>query len=249
MIRRPKDYRFFYTKGEVTPFTKEMTTVAVTNNNRSLLFYDEIKLKLPISLTHKHNLVFTLIQINTEKGKQTPKEQCTILGIGFTTILTNNRIPEKEITITLSKSLRSKYLNTDIETGQQLGNVDHKTTTLKFRLRLVSSINTSDRYLSNFFDACSRTDITTDKLISSMNGLSKIKKPSTMIQFLPVLLNKLLNLMQTRSAIATQILFAIVSFLHSAASITFQVRTLLSSYVYHAYDEPNNTESLHKKKR
>jgi hypothetical protein len=179
--------QLIYNKNHTEEFTDKIFT-SVQYHNKTPQFYDEIKIKLPARLSPRHNLLFTFYHVPCQVGKNAEE---FVVGYAFYPILVKGRILEKDIQIPIVSELPPKFLSSSASETMKNSVIDGKKIVIKFRIRLVSSVYTTDKHLNAFFQDYRKSKIDKAALSLSLQGLTKAK-PRVLLQFLPVVLTQLL---------------------------------------------------------
>ncbi|MGH0129684.1 UNVERIFIED_CONTAM: hypothetical protein FKN15_050581 [Acipenser sinensis] len=137
-------------KSSCTEFCREAYT-AVVYHNRSPDFYDEIKIKLPTTLTDHHHVLFTFYHVSCQQKQSTPLE--TAVGYTWIPMLQNGRIRTGQfcLPVSLEKPPQSySVLSPDVPLPGMKW-VDNHKGVFNVEVVSVSSIHTQDQYLDKFF--------------------------------------------------------------------------------------------------
>jgi hypothetical protein len=65
------------------------TSLSLQFDTNKITFFDELKINLPLSLTAKHHLLFTVVGI--EKDKKTGNARNSVIGYAFFPLLKNGK--------------------------------------------------------------------------------------------------------------------------------------------------------------
>jgi hypothetical protein len=229
--------KLIYNKNYTEDFTDKIYT-CVQYHNKTPQFYDEIKIKLPARLTPRHNLLFTFYHIPCQVGKNAEE---FVIGYAFYPILVKGRILEKDIQIPIASELPSKFLSPGAGEAMKNSVIDGKKIVIKFRIRLVSSIYTTDKYVNAFFQDYRKSKIDKTALSLSLQGLTKAK-PRVMLQFLPVLLTQLLYCVVQGGELSKEAFSAFILVLSSVHSESLESRPLLEKYLEYVFQDPRVAE-------
>ncbi|KAG1665796.1 Dedicator of cytokinesis protein 9 [Nymphon striatum] len=144
-------------------FTSQAKT-AVVHHNTCPDFYEQIKLLLPVHLHQRHHLLFTFFHISCEtpkaKHKDLPYE--SVIGYTWLPILSKGRVNADEQTLPVSTQLPSGYLSCQALglgkgfSGPDIRWVDGGKPVFRLDFKLVSTVNTKDQHLCNFFNHCQK---------------------------------------------------------------------------------------------
>lgn len=216
------------------PLLCRSALTSVQYHERSPVFHDELKLSLPLMITSKHNLLFTFYHVACKTDEEAG-DVLTPVGYAFMPLLFRGRFLEKEITLPIASSLPKAYMSPEGEAALRTLIFDSKKTTFKFRLKLVSSVYTSDKHLNAFF---SSSDNPTRESLRSLLSTSVLKS----IQFLPTILNLILHAMSRNvsnvdkegpTAEAFDVLIEFLHRVHSSGDV--DLNALLLQYIDHVF--------------
>ncbi|XP_061192678.1 dedicator of cytokinesis protein 7-like isoform X2 [Saccostrea echinata] len=192
-------------KSNCPELSKEAYT-SVTYHNKSPDFYEEIKIKLPAKLTDAHHLLFTFYHIScqTKKNESGPVE----VPVGYTWLPLCREgklmIDDFSIPVSVDKLPPSYSILFPDTSLPNMKWVDHKGV-FNVSLRSVSSVHTQDDKLEKFLYNCRMTleqklpvrkteaQFEND-LRQSIQEVPKARGEN-LIQFLPLILDRLLYLM------------------------------------------------------
>uniref|UniRef100_A0A7N6FBF6 Dedicator of cytokinesis 7 n=1 Tax=Anabas testudineus TaxID=64144 RepID=A0A7N6FBF6_ANATE len=141
-------------KSSCADFSKEAYT-AVVYHNRSPDFHDEIKIKLPASLSDHHHILFTFYHVSCQQKQNTPLE--TPVGYTWIPMLQNGRLRTGHfcLPVSLEKPPQSYSIYSSIGflkvplPGMKW--VDNHRGVFNVEVVAVSTIHTQDQYLDKFF--------------------------------------------------------------------------------------------------
>ncbi|TKR72200.1 hypothetical protein L596_019689 [Steinernema carpocapsae] len=147
---------------------KESLT-AVNYHDQNPTFSDEIKMNLPIALDSTDHLLFsfTHISVNTALGPKTQNEPFeTSVGHAWLPLVKNDRLilenDSQEFSLSVATTLPQDYISYQSfglgkgHTGPDIKWVENGRGLFHVRLKLVSSIFTSDVKLQAFFQSCQK---------------------------------------------------------------------------------------------
>ncbi|XP_064456848.1 dedicator of cytokinesis protein 9-like isoform X3 [Ornithodoros turicata] len=231
---------------------------AVTHHCVNPDFYEEVKLVLPVNLHDRHHLLFTFYHVSCDtKRKDGPVE--SIVGYSWQPLLSKGRLNIDESVLPVSSNLPPGYLSYKPLglgrgfSGPDVRMVDGGKELFRVNLKLVSTVYTKDQHLQNFFAHCQKLlenkipgpdtgTLVKEQAIASVESeagreISKLVKAlhavdgSTVIHFLPTILNQLLKLIVSTnneevSLNAVRVLIHVVNCVHDAGK-----EDLLHSYV------------------
>ncbi|XP_077077559.1 dedicator of cytokinesis protein 9 isoform X8 [Siphateles boraxobius] len=180
---------------------------AVLHHQQSPEFYEEFKMELPVQLTDRHHLLFTLYHISCDsnsKASTKRREQVeTQVGYAWLPLLKDGRVIMNEQQVPVAANLPSGYLslqdNSSKHTGQEVKWVDGGRPLLKVSTQLVSTVYTQDQHLHNFFHHCQSIESTGQsggELVKYLKSLHAMEA-HVMVKFLPTILNQLFRVLTT----------------------------------------------------
>lgn len=262
------------------------SSTSIVHHNISPDFYKEVKLLLPTELHEKHHILFTFHHISCEQPKSTKRRDgpvASIIGYAWLPLLNKGRLTLDDQTLPVSINLPSGYLSCQPlglgkgYSGPEIRWVDGGKELFKVSFILVSTVNSKDPHLHNFFSQCQRlleskvldmepnsvikeevnvpagneSGRELSKYVKVQHGMAKTLKTlhavdmSTIIYFLPTLLNELFHLLVITSnedvALNTvRVIIHIVHGVHEAGK-----NDILHSYVQYVF----RTQELTTKKR
>ncbi|XP_039591194.1 dedicator of cytokinesis protein 7 isoform X8 [Polypterus senegalus] len=253
-------------KSSCAEFSKEAYT-AVVYHNRSPDFYDEIKIKLPATLTDHHHILFTFYHVSCQQKQNTPLE--TPVGYTWIPMLQNGRLRTGQfcLPVSLEKPPQSySVLSPDVPLPGMKW-VDNHKGVFNVEVVAVSAVHTQDQYLDKFFALVHALDehmfpVRIGDMRIMENNLETELKTSIaalsssqlepVVRFLHILLDKLILLIVRPPIIAGQIvnlgqasfevIASIVNRLHKyldSSQDQHGRNSLLSSYIYYVFRLPN----------
>uniref|UniRef100_A0A8C5NE53 Dedicator of cytokinesis protein 7 n=1 Tax=Gouania willdenowi TaxID=441366 RepID=A0A8C5NE53_GOUWI len=253
-------------KSSCADFSKEAYT-AVVYHNRSPDFHDEIKIKLPASLSDHHHILFTFYHVSCQQKQNTPLE--TPVGYTWIPMLQNGRLRTGHfcLPVSLEKPPQSySVLSPDVPLPGMKW-VDNHRGVFNVEVVAVSTIHTQDQYLDKFFALVHALDehmfpVRIGDMRISENNLEAELKTSIaalnssqlepVVRFLHLLLDKLVLLAVRPPVIAGQIvnlgqasfevMSAIVNRLHKYLDTSQDMHgrnCLLSSYIHYVFRLPS----------
>uniref|UniRef100_A0A8C5AUD4 Dedicator of cytokinesis 7 n=1 Tax=Gadus morhua TaxID=8049 RepID=A0A8C5AUD4_GADMO len=137
-------------KSSCADFYKEAYT-SVVYHNRSPDFHDEIKIKLPASLSDHHHILFTFYHVSCQQKQNTPLE--TPVGYTWIPMLQSGRLRTGHfcLPVSLEKPPQSySVLSPDVALPGMKW-VDNHRGVFNVEVVTVSAIHTQDQYLDKFF--------------------------------------------------------------------------------------------------
>uniref|UniRef100_A0A8C1AF96 Dedicator of cytokinesis 7 n=1 Tax=Cyprinus carpio carpio TaxID=630221 RepID=A0A8C1AF96_CYPCA len=253
-------------KSSCAEYSKEAYT-SVVYHNRSPDFHDEIKIKLPASLTDHHHILFTFYHVSCQQKQNTPLE--TPVGYTWIPMLQNGRLRTGHfcLPVSLEKPPQSySVLSPDVPLPGMKW-VDNHRGVFNVEVVAASTIHTQDQYLDKFFALVHALDehmfpVRIGDMRIMENNLEAELKSSIaalnssqlepVVRFLHLLLDKLVLLMVRPPVIAGQIvnlgqasfevMASIVNRLHKYLDTSQDMHgrnSLLSSYIHYVFRLPN----------
>ncbi|XP_016095169.1 dedicator of cytokinesis protein 7-like [Sinocyclocheilus grahami] len=253
-------------KSSCAEYSKEAYT-AVVYHNRSPDFHDEVKIKLPASLTDHHHILFTFYHVSCQQKQNTPLE--TPVGYTWIPMLQNGRLRTGHfcLPVSLEKPPQSySVLSPDVPLPGMKW-VDNHRGVFNVEVVAASTIHTQDQFLDKFFALVHALDehmfpVRIGDMRIMENNLEAELKSSIaalnssqlepVVRFLHLLLDKLVLLMVRPPVIAGQIvnlgqasfevMASIVNRLHKYLDTSQDMHgrnSLLSSYIHYVFRLPN----------
>jgi dedicator of cytokinesis protein 6/7/8 len=218
------------------PSLSDKAISSVQYHERSPVFQDEVKLSLPLIITSKHNLVFTFFHVACKPdGEEGNEDLLTPVGHAFMPLLFRGRFVEKDITLPIASTLPKGYMSPEGEAALRSLIYDPKKAIFKFRLRLASTIYTSEKNLNTFFTGA---EAPTRESLRALLAAPVIKS----IQYLPSILNLLFAAMHRHSTNGDKegptvetfnVLVELLHRLHTSGET--DLNTLLNQYIDHVF--------------
>uniref|UniRef100_A0A6I8QJP9 Dedicator of cytokinesis 7 n=1 Tax=Xenopus tropicalis TaxID=8364 RepID=A0A6I8QJP9_XENTR len=253
-------------KSSSPEFSKEAYT-AVVYHNRSPDFHEEIKVKLPATLTDHHHLLFTFYHVSCQQKQNTPLE--TPVGYTWIPMLQNGRLKTGQfcLPVSLEKPPQAYSVLSPEVPLPGMKWVDNHKGVFNVEVVAVSSVHTQDSYLDKFFALVHALDEhmfpvrigdmrimennLESELKSSISALSSAQL-EPVVRFLHLLLDKLILLVVRPPVIAGQIVNLGQASFEAMASITNRLHknlegnhdqhgrnNLLASYIHYVFRLPN----------
>ncbi|XP_041695999.2 dedicator of cytokinesis protein 7 isoform X13 [Coregonus clupeaformis] len=253
-------------KSSCGDYTREAYT-AVVYHTRSPDFHDEVKIKLPASLTDHHHVLFTFYHVSCQQKQNTPLE--TPVGYTWIPMLQNGRLRTGSfcLPVSLEKPPQSySVLSPDVPLPGMKW-VDNHRGVFNVEVTSVSTVHTQDQYLDKFFALVHALDehmfpVRIGDVRIMENNLEAELKSSIaalnssqlepIVRFLHLLLDKLVVLVVRPPVIAGQIvnlgqasfevMASVVNRLHKYLDTSQDMHgrnSLLSSYIYYVFRLPN----------
>ncbi|XP_049532929.1 dedicator of cytokinesis protein 11 isoform X2 [Anopheles darlingi] len=220
----------------------------VLHHNTSPMWYDEIKLRLPLNITSQHHLLFSFFHVSCNIAKK--KDLATTstetpVGYAWLPLLTKGKINVEEQCLPVAASLPVGYLSIQ-PLGLGKGNagpdvqwIDNQRPIFTVSFRLDSTVLSTDQHLHNLFLHAERL-LEHSKTVAPPDKTEtcKILKAahaihiSSLITFLPTILNQLLGLLvvTTSEEVGLNIIRLLVNLFHMVAEEAKR-KELLTAYV------------------
>ncbi|TKS74253.1 Dedicator of cytokinesis protein 7 [Collichthys lucidus] len=239
-------------KSSCADFAKEAYT-AVVYHNRSPDFHDEVKIKLPASLSDHHHILFTFYHVSCQQKQNTPLE--TPVGYTWIPMLQNGRLRTGHfcLPVSLEKPPQSySVLSPDVPLPGMKW-VDNHRGVFNVEVVTVSTIHTQDQYLDKFFALVHALDehmfpVRIGDMRIMENNLEAELKTSIaalnssqlepVVRFLHLLLDKLVLLVVRPPVIAGQIVNRLHKYLDTSQDMHGR-NGLLSSYIHYVFRLPS----------
>ncbi|KTG34255.1 hypothetical protein cypCar_00008038 [Cyprinus carpio] len=255
-------------KSSCAEYSKEAYT-AVVYHNRSPDFLDEVKIKLPASLTDHHHILFTFYHVSCQQKQNTPLE--TPVGYTWIPMLQNGRLRTGHfcLPVSLEKPPQSySVLSPDVPLPGMKW-VDNHRGVFNVEVVAASTIHTQDQFLDKFFALVHALDehmfpVRIGDMRIMENNLEAELKSSIaalnssqlepVVRFLHLLLDKLVLLMFNQLTYQTErfvlnlgqasfeVMASIVNRLHKYLDTSQDMHgrnSLLSSYIHYVFRLPN----------
>uniref|UniRef100_A0AAX7VNT0 Dedicator of cytokinesis 9b n=1 Tax=Astatotilapia calliptera TaxID=8154 RepID=A0AAX7VNT0_ASTCA len=180
-------------------FTKQ-AYAAVLHHQQNPEFYDEIKIELPTQLHEKHHLLFTFYHVSCDSNSKKKDVVETPVGQVWLPLLKDGRVITNEQQLPVAANLPAGYLSSqDVvyllqHSGLEIKWVDGGKPLFKVSTHLVSTVNTQDQHLHNFFHHCESMEMSEQasegELVKYLKSLHAMEG-HVMVNFLPTILNQL----------------------------------------------------------
>ncbi|OXB57345.1 hypothetical protein ASZ78_001422 [Callipepla squamata] len=221
---------------------------AVLHHSQNPDFYDEVKIELPTQLHKKHHILFSFYHVTCDinaKANAKKKEALeTPVGYAWLPLLKDAQLASQEHNVPVASSLPPNYLSLQEPTSGKIGCdvkwVDSGKPLFRVSTFVVSTVNTQDPYLNNFFYQCQEREKDfsqppTSNFISSCKNLLRIEKIHVIMNFLPIVLNQLFWVLVQNSddevtTAVTRVLTNIVAKCHEE-----QLDNCINSYVMYVF--------------
>ncbi|XP_072924709.1 dedicator of cytokinesis protein 7-like [Hemitrygon akajei] len=233
--------------------TESYTPVAY--HSKSPFFYEEVKMKLPSSLTKKHHLLFTFYHVNCQP-KQSQDTPEVPVGYSWLPILDKGHLRSGsfDLPVCLDKlPFQYSVASTSLAGVKWL---DNRKSVFKLELRPFSTIYPEDRNLEQFFSLCDDVGKhhsvaqQTEALRRAVTAINRVQLEE-LVPFLHVVLDKLLPLLilssrmtSERVPVSRQIfetLIKIVDWLQNAEEMTKDSlgrNQSLATYIHYLFSVP-----------
>ncbi|XP_072287615.1 dedicator of cytokinesis protein 11 [Pyxicephalus adspersus] len=232
----------------------------VLHHNQNPEFYDEVKIELPLHIHQKHHLLFTFYHVSCDinsKGSNKKHDSAeTPVGYSWVRLLKEGRIITADQQLPVAASLPPGYLNqTDPDTKKSSSDikwVDGAKPLFKIRSHLESTVYTQDLHLYKFFECCQKilpgSKEAPGDLVKHLKCLHAMEV-HMMVQFLPVILMELFQVLTTLShedevaLNCTLVLLHIVSKCHEEG-LDHYLRSFIK-YVFRTGKASSQSKALH----
>ncbi|XP_020930470.1 dedicator of cytokinesis protein 10 isoform X28 [Sus scrofa] len=203
-----KPVKCIYGKPGGPLFTSAAYT-AVLHHSQNPDFSDEVKIELPTQLHEKHHILFSFYHITCDinaKANAKKKEALeTPVGYAWLPLMKHDQIASQEYSIPVATSLPPNYLSfQDSSSGKHGGSdikwVDGGKPLFKVSTFVVSTVNTQDPHVNEFFRQCQKREkdmsqSPTSNFVRSCKNLLNVEKIHTIMSFLPIILNQLFKVL------------------------------------------------------
>uniref|UniRef100_A0A8D1FWJ4 Dedicator of cytokinesis 10 n=1 Tax=Sus scrofa TaxID=9823 RepID=A0A8D1FWJ4_PIG len=203
-----KPVKCIYGKPGGPLFTSAAYT-AVLHHSQNPDFSDEVKIELPTQLHEKHHILFSFYHVTCDinaKANAKKKEALeTPVGYAWLPLMKHDQIASQEYSIPVATSLPPNYLSfQDSSSGKHGGSdikwVDGGKPLFKVSTFVVSTVNTQDPHVNEFFRQCQKREkdmsqSPTSNFVRSCKNLLNVEKIHTIMSFLPIILNQLFKVL------------------------------------------------------
>ncbi|BFY99508.1 hypothetical protein BsWGS_02548 [Bradybaena similaris] len=236
---------------------------AVTYHNKSPDFYEEVKIKVPAKLTETHHLLFTFYHISCQVKKNEPTPTEVPVGYTWLPLYRDGRLISGDFNLPVSvERLPPNYSlhHPDIQT-HNIKWVDNHKGVFSVSVRAVSSIFAQDEHIDRFMNLYAA--VQEMKIPPRMNEIAfenELKrsimdinsaKGETLVQFLSLILDRLISLMVRPPVIGGNIVNCGQSTFEAIAQVVLSVHglldekndhngrnLLLASYIHYCFSIP-----------
>ncbi|XP_043910690.1 dedicator of cytokinesis protein 7-like [Protopterus annectens] len=241
--------RIIFGKSGFPEYVSKIFT-AVTYHNKFPHFYEEVKIRLPVNLSEENHLLFTFYNINCQLKANQGIPRREPVGYAWLRLVQDGYVQNGtfELPVALEKPTNS-YLSNNSVSGIKW--LENKKALFKVELRLMSSVHSQDRNVSDFLSNCQYLD--RDLLLPQQLDIVKRcvsnlpnAKHEELVKFLHIILDKLLELltkaMPGKADISSDIFATLVTIVDSLEKNEEMKKdlmgrnSLLASYVYYVFD-------------
>jgi len=219
----------------------------VSANNKTPLFQEEFKFRLPETLTEKHHILFTFYHVSIKPPKNNKEDKLlhflghAILPVWTKGIVTNNQGTHSMLSV-FTNPVEKGYLTTKnfqfMENGQSV---------FRFRIELVSTLHSQHPDLAALAQIYTvkegENDAELTKVLTALMSLP----PEHTIPFMPVTFHELLRIMGSRSnqpgLFAFKALVLILIRLQGKLETNRPTESKLLVYLQYVYRNPPNLDS------
>ncbi|XP_049871737.1 dedicator of cytokinesis protein 9 [Pectinophora gossypiella] len=227
---------------------------SVLHHNANPSWSDEAKIRLPATITPQHHLLFTFHHISCDLAKKNDANVETCIGYAWVPLLKNDKIVDEIVNLPIATHLPSGYLAIQ-PLGLGKGNagpdvvwVEGEKQLFRCQLVLDSTVATRDSHLHNLFSQAERlikanspstspSPPPWNDVLTALKAAHAIKL-SSLVAFLPTILNQLFELMTVEKSyshdMGYQIVKLIVHFVHMIHD--YGRKDLLDSYVKYVFN-------------
>ncbi|XP_067949265.1 dedicator of cytokinesis protein 9-like isoform X3 [Watersipora subatra] len=257
-----------YNRPRGSVFTSS-ATCAVVHHSTSPEFYEEVKICLPSELTERHHILMTFYHVSCEASVKVSRQGNrssiidSVIGYSWVPLMRQKRICDGDHVLSMASVLPPGYLSHEHPgiskiTGPDVKWHDGGKGIFKMKLRLHSTIYTSDQHLHNFFTHCQKVQNSPtapneleakNMLKAAINGHALFEPElrncikalhaaniCTVINFLPTLLNQLFQLLPTTTndEVAFESVRVVTHIVHEICEL--KKDHLLRSYVKYTFN-------------
>ncbi|GFN96684.1 dedicator of cytokinesis protein 7-like [Plakobranchus ocellatus] len=224
------------------------TMAAVTYHNKSPDFYEEVKIKLPAKLSETHHLLFTFYHISCQVKKNEPIQTEVPVGYTWLPLYRDGRLVSGDFNLPVSVDrLPQNYSlhHPDFQIPNMKW-VDNHKGVFNVSVKAVSSVFAQDEHIDRFMNLY--TYVQEQKIPPRMNEIgfeNELKrsimdinnaKGENLMQFLPLILDKLINLMVRPPIIGGTVV--------NVGQATFEAMAQVVRRVHESLDEKNDRNLL-----
>ncbi|CAH0700754.1 unnamed protein product [Spodoptera exigua] len=227
---------------------------SVLHHNANPTWSDEAKIRLPATITAQHHLLFTFHHISCDLAKKNDANVETCIGYAWIPLLKNDKLVDEIVNLPIATHLPSGYLAIQPlglgkgNTGPEVVWVEGEKQLFRCQLVLDSTVATRDPHLHNLFSQAERLIKSSspptspspppwNDVCNALKAAHAIKL-SSLIAFLPTIMNQLFELMTVEKSytqdMGYQIVKLIVHFVHMIHD--YGRKDLLDSYVKYVFN-------------
>ncbi|XP_041973645.1 dedicator of cytokinesis protein 9 [Aricia agestis] len=229
---------------------------SVLHHNASPSWSDEVKIRLPTTITTSHHLLFTFHHISCDIAKKNENSVETCIGYAWVPLLKNDKLIEEFVNLPIATHLPSGYLSIHPlglgkgNTGPEVVWVESEKQLFRCQLVLESTVVTRDTPLHNLFAQVERlvrggepasspgSAAATWHDVCAALKAAHATALADLIAFLPTILNQLFDLMTIERGyshdMGYQVVKLIVHFVHMLHD--YGRKDLLDSYVKYVFN-------------
>ncbi|XP_046801716.1 dedicator of cytokinesis protein 9 isoform X4 [Lucilia cuprina] len=232
----------------------------VLHHNTTPLWYEELKLRLPLGIFPEHHLLFSFYHVSCNLGKKRDANATfeTPIGYAWLPLLQKGKINLDEQVIPVAATLPVGYLSIQ-PLGLGKGNcgpdiqwIDNQRPLFGVALRMDSTVHTADQHLHNLFAHSERlleggkttampAETETCKILKAAHAIDI----TTLINYLPTILNELFTLLvHTQSEeVGLNIIRLLINIIHMITEEAGR-KELLTSYVTYVFHAPYFSQKI-----
>ncbi|XP_063703194.1 dedicator of cytokinesis protein 9 isoform X3 [Culicoides brevitarsis] len=224
----------------------------VLHHNTSPVWYEEIKIRLPLAITAQHHILFSFVHVSCNIGKKKDTDPVeSPVGFAWIPLLTKGKLNLEEQCIPVATTLPAGYLSIQplgLGKGQNAGPeiqwIDNQRPLFTVSFQLYSTVLTTDQHLHNLFAHAEKLlENTRLSVLPAESETTKILKAAhaihvtSVITFLPTILNQLFVLLvsTTGEDIGLNIIRLLVNLIHIVTEEA-QRKELIDSYVKYVFN-------------
>uniref|UniRef100_A0A336LXY2 CSON007578 protein n=2 Tax=Culicoides sonorensis TaxID=179676 RepID=A0A336LXY2_CULSO len=219
----------------------------VLHHNTNPIWYEEIKIRLPLVITAQHHILFSFVHVSCNIGKKKDSDPVeSSVGFAWIPLLNKGRLNLDEQCIPVATTLPPGYLSIQplgLGKGQNAGPeiqwIDNQRPVFTVNFKLYSTVQTTDQHLHNLFAHAEKLlENTRLSVLPAESETTKILKAahainvSSVITYLPTILNQLFILLvsTTGEDIGMNIIRLLVNLIHIVTEEAKR-KELIDSYV------------------
>lgn len=222
---------------------------AVLHHSTTPCWYEEIKVRLPINLTANHHLLFTFYHVSCDISKKKDTVESSV-GFAWLPLLQKGKLSTEMQTIPVASHLPPGYLSVHPfglgkgNAGPEINWIDSQKPIFTVSFNLISTVNTKDQHLFNLFIHAEKvltpkpTTLSTEKEICKIIKALHAVQLTTLITYLPTLINQLFILLVGTSNVdiglnVIRVLINLINMIYEAGR-----KDVLLSYVKYVFVTP-----------